>query len=80
MDVATILIIINIGVSAIAVPLTLGIVDVLKRLRKSDCCGMHMELDRANSKANISVPQGASDGRIDKALEKISESNIIRNE
>lgn len=53
MDPATILIIVNICVSAIAVPITLGIVNVMKRLRTSDCCCAHIELDRSNSSNNI---------------------------
>lgn len=44
MDVTTILIIVNICVSAIAGPLVLGISDIMKRLQKSDCCGCHIEL------------------------------------
>lgn len=55
MDISTILILVNIGVTAVIVPLTLGIVDLMKRLRKSDCCcGVHIELDRATSKADLS--------------------------
>lgn len=54
MDVASILILVNIGVTAVVVPLTLGLVDVMKRLRKSDCCcGVHIELDKSASKNDL---------------------------
>lgn len=53
MDPATILIIVNICVSTIAVPITLGIVNVMKRLKKSDCCCAHIELDRSSSSNNV---------------------------
>jgi len=58
MEVTTILIIVNICVSAIATPLVLGVVDIMKRLKKSDCLGAHIELQdikRTESKVNVNV-------------------------
>lgn len=63
MEIATILIIVNICVSAIAGPLVLGVSDVMRRLKKSDCCGCHIELQdikRNQSEQNIKCDQEAN--------------------
>ena len=60
MEVTTILLIVNICVSAIAAPIVLGISDIMKRLKKSDCCNcMHVELEevkRMNSTKEMKPP------------------------
>lgn len=54
MDTNTILLIINIAASVLITPLVSAFVACLRRVKKSDCCGNHIELAQVST-AEIKV-------------------------